>query len=218
MKRNFSLCDFETHPNKCFQLYFLSVFWRSPSHCEKSSAVRGEPFQDMPEILKVPGAFGTEFGFLSRSPSQCTGAVKAAHTNSEQMDVNFWSHRTLLENPDEGRRKSGAEPACAWLGLAEDVPGQGSHSCCGCCPPAGAEVTARDMERRGKRKGEGKGKRKGKKKKGKKKKKEKKGKRITSLRSVPWKTNFGNSWADGNGGYWEKPGNQQIHCVALTER
>lgn len=32
MKRNFSLCDFEAHPNRWFQLYFLSIFLRSPAH------------------------------------------------------------------------------------------------------------------------------------------------------------------------------------------
>lgn len=31
-------------------------------------------------FLQVPGAFGTEFGFLS----QCTGTAKAAHTNSTE--------------------------------------------------------------------------------------------------------------------------------------
>lgn len=71
-------------------------------------------------FLQVPGAFGTKFGFLSRSLSQCTGTVKAAHTNSEQMDVNFWSHRTLLENPD-GRR--------SWHQITSTNPGTEGGLC-----------------------------------------------------------------------------------------
>lgn len=50
MKRNFDLCDF----NRCFQLYFLSIFWKETQFIENTSAMRGEPFQDLPGMLKVP--------------------------------------------------------------------------------------------------------------------------------------------------------------------
>lgn len=57
MKRNFNLCDFEACPNKCFQLFafffFLNQFFWEAHLIEKSNAVRGEPFQDLPEELKV---------------------------------------------------------------------------------------------------------------------------------------------------------------------
>lgn len=43
MKRNFDLCDFDTHPNRCFQLYFLSIFWEETQFIENTSAMRGEP-------------------------------------------------------------------------------------------------------------------------------------------------------------------------------
>lgn len=54
MKRNFDLCDFDAHANRCFQLYFLSIFWEETRFIENRSAIRGELFQDLPGILKVP--------------------------------------------------------------------------------------------------------------------------------------------------------------------
>ena len=49
MKRNFDLCDF----NRCFQLYFLAIFWEETQFIENTNAMRGEPFQDLPGMLKV---------------------------------------------------------------------------------------------------------------------------------------------------------------------
>lgn len=65
MKRNFDLCDFEAHPNRCFQLYFLSIFWEETQFIENTSAIRGELFQDLPGIPKVP--------YLSRDAGEGKG-------------------------------------------------------------------------------------------------------------------------------------------------
>lgn len=57
IKRNFNLSDFDTYPNRCLQLYFCQFFWEAHLS-EKSDAMRGEPFQDLPGMLKVPGVSG----------------------------------------------------------------------------------------------------------------------------------------------------------------
>lgn len=64
-KRNFDLCDFDARPNRYFQLYFLCVFWEESQFIENTSAMKGEPSQDLPGILKVP--------YLSRDAWEGTG-------------------------------------------------------------------------------------------------------------------------------------------------
>lgn len=53
MKRNFSRSDFDTLIGAS-RLIFCQFFWEAHL-TEKSSPMRGEPFQDVPGILKVPG-------------------------------------------------------------------------------------------------------------------------------------------------------------------
>lgn len=106
MKRNFSLSDFDTYPNRCFQLYFCHFFWEAHLS-EKSGPMRGEPFQDLPGMLKVPvyqerfgrGRYGDSSFPLcslihsssSLIPAGCARLVAAGANNCGERAVWPWN-------------------------------------------------------------------------------------------------------------------------------